>query len=179
MTTLFGILFWDIIFAPVPGAFETPYQVAPLDIAEDTFYYSRQMIIEDRLDELKGGKAGEIVERICAEHAARGTWCVGVRWDLFQKEDLLQIVKVGRVYFIGTLRLIAGHVGQCLGGEALAVICRLLCEDYAARTSGVPDLIVWNQETYDCRFVEVKGPGDNLQENQKVSVLLDIVFLSG
>jgi fanconi-associated nuclease 1 len=48
------------------------------------------------------------------------------------------------------------------------VICRLLCEDYSGRGSGVPDLIVWND--HECKFVEVKGPGDSLQENQKVYI---------
>ena len=47
-----------------------------------------------------------------------------------------------------------------------------MCEDYSARTSGVPDLIVWrdNENVAERRamFVEVKGPGDTLQENQKV-----------
>ena len=48
-------------------------------------------------------------------------------------------------------------------------ICRLMCEDYVSRTGGVPDLLVWNEEEQWARFVEVKGPGDTLQENQKVS----------
>jgi fanconi-associated nuclease 1 len=48
------------------------------------------------------------------------------------------------------------------------VICQTLAEDYAARTSGVPDLIVWKLEDHECRFVEVKGPGDTERENQKV-----------
>ena len=47
-----------------------------------------------------------------------------------------------------------------------------MCEDYAARTSGVPDLIVWRDSEdpaeREAKFVEVKGPGDSLQENQKV-----------
>ena len=30
----------------------------------------------------------------------------------------------------------------------------------------MPDLIVWKDGV--CKFVEVKGPGDRLQENQKV-----------
>lgn len=59
---------------------------------------------------------------------------------------------------------------KCLGGKALSVICRLLCEDYAGHRSGGPDLFVWNVDTGDCKFAEVKGPGDNLQENQKVAV---------
>ncbi|EMD38241.1 hypothetical protein CERSUDRAFT_93772 [Gelatoporia subvermispora B] len=158
VTTLFGILFWDIIFASIPGAFETPFQTAPLDIAEDTFYYSRQALVEDRLTDLKAGKALQLVEDVCAQHEETGTLCVGVRWDLFTSEDLIQIV-------------------ECLGGEALAVICRLLCEEYDTRTSGVPDLIVWNTKTSDCRFVEVKGPGDSLQENQKTWI--DVLSQAG
>lgn len=52
---------------------------------------------------------------------------------------------------------------------ALAVICELMCEDYSGRCGGVPDLIIWNDATQICKFVEVKGPGDRLQENQKVT----------
>lgn len=61
---------------------------------------------------------------------------------------------------------------QCFKGEALACLCRVLCEDYAQRGSGVPDLIIWNYAEKHCKFVEVKGPGDRLQENQKVRVSL-------
>jgi VRR-NUC domain len=32
----------------------------------------------------------------------------------------------------------------------------------------VPDLVVWNAESGTIVFVEVKGPGDRPQENQKV-----------
>lgn len=94
MCTLFGLLFWDIIFADIPGAFETPYQSAPLDIAEDCFYYAREGLIQARLDEIAQGQAHEILEKVDDEHRTRGTWCVGVRWELFQKQDLLEIVDV-------------------------------------------------------------------------------------
>ncbi|KAF7986651.1 hypothetical protein HWV62_26482 [Athelia sp. TMB] len=90
--TLFGLLFWDIIFANVPGAFETPYQSAPLDIAEDCFYHARENLIKNRLDEIEQGLARELLDRTDDEHRATGTWCVGVRWDLFTKVDLLEIV---------------------------------------------------------------------------------------
>jgi len=94
VTTLFGLLFWDIIFAPIPGAFETPYQTAPLDMLDDTFYLSREEIIEARLDEIGEGKARVIIEGVDNEHRERGTWCVGVRWDIFPKQDLLEIAEV-------------------------------------------------------------------------------------
>lgn len=50
----------------------------------------------------------------------------------------------------------------------MSVICRLFCEDYGGRSSGGPDLFVWNAEKRKCKFVEVKGPGDTPQENQKL-----------
>lgn len=52
------------------------------------------------------------------------------------------------------------------------MICRLFCEDYSGRGGGVPDLIIWNAKQGTCKFVEVKGPNDRLQENQKVLYLL-------
>ncbi|KAH9901518.1 VRR-NUC domain-containing protein [Cubamyces lactineus] len=156
VTTLFGLLFWDIIFAPIPGAFETRYQAAPLDLAEDTFYYARQALVDARVAEIEAGRAAEILERTYDAHT--GVLCVGVRWDLFPKEDLVALVK-------------------CMDARALAVICKLMCEDYAGRTGGVPDLIVWNDEAGWAKFVEVKGPGDSLQENQKVWI--DVLLQAG
>lgn len=57
---------------------------------------------------------------------------------------------------------------QCLGGKSLSRICRLFCEDYKGRSSGGPDLFIWKTEQQVCKFVEVKGPGDTPQENQKL-----------
>jgi Fanconi-associated nuclease 1 len=94
VTTLFGLLFWDIIFAPIPGAFETPYQTAPLDIFEDTFYHAREELIEQRLDEISRDNARQIIQNVDDEHRECGTWCLGVRWELFPKEDLLEIAEV-------------------------------------------------------------------------------------
>ncbi|KAI0295461.1 hypothetical protein BC826DRAFT_1104212 [Russula brevipes] len=130
VTTLFGLLFWDIIFAPIPEAFET--QTASLDIFEDTFYHAREELIETRLYEICDGNARNIIGRVDNEHRERGTWCLAVRWDLFPREGVLEIA-------------------ECFKGEALACLCRVLCEDYA-------QLQVW----------EVKGPGDKMQENQKL-----------
>ncbi|KIK55162.1 hypothetical protein GYMLUDRAFT_76710 [Collybiopsis luxurians FD-317 M1] len=147
LTTVFGLLFWDILFANVPGAFETKFQIAPLDLMEDSFHDSRKDSINARLEELRNGKALEILNRHDTQYRANKTWCVGVNWDVCDKEQLAQIV-------------------ECMSGETLAVICDLFCHDYAARASGVPDLIVWNHEERKCKFVEVKGPGDRARDNQ-------------
>lgn len=100
MTTIFALLFWDVIFADIPGAFETPYQSAPMDLTEDSFYCARKEMIEQRLSELREGKAREILERHDDKYRAKETWCVGVRWDLCPKQDLVEIVEVGFNRFI-------------------------------------------------------------------------------
>ena len=92
--TIFGLLFWDIIFTAIPGAFETPFQVAPLDIDTDTFYHSRRELFDKRLAEIKQGKAREIIGNVDSKHRGDQTLCVGVRWDLVEREDLENIVEV-------------------------------------------------------------------------------------
>lgn len=94
VTTLFGLLFWDIIFGPVPGAFETMYQTAPLDIAEDTFYLAREEVIRERLEQIKAGQAVEILATMYDQHCEKQPVAVGVRWDMFEKEELLEIAHV-------------------------------------------------------------------------------------
>ncbi|KAJ7647684.1 VRR-NUC domain-containing protein [Roridomyces roridus] len=149
LTTLFGLLFWDIIFLPIPGAFETPWQTGPLDIGEDSFYNARRDPINRRLEEIRSGRARAKLEEHDDRYREAKTCCIGVNWDLCGREEMVEIV-------------------ECLGGEPLAAICQLFCEDYGGRCSGVPDLVLWNMETKECKFVEVKGPGDGLSENQKL-----------
>jgi VRR-NUC domain len=57
---------------------------------------------------------------------------------------------------------------QSIGGNALALICQVVAQDYSHRSSGVPDLLLWNVREGKAKFVEVKGPGDVLMETQKV-----------
>ncbi|KAJ7574598.1 VRR-NUC domain-containing protein [Mycena floridula] len=160
LTTLFALLFWDIIFADVPGVFETPFQIAPLDLAEDSFYYSRDRMIEDRLKEIRENGGVGVLVKHDDMHRKSETLCVGVHWDLCSQSDLIEII-------------------GCIGGQALAEICLLFCQDYAGRCSGVPDLFVWRIEgdAKECRFVEVKGPGDQIRPNQ--TVWIDALLRAG
>ena len=95
ITTIFGLLCWDIIFAPIDGAFETPYQVAPLDIAEDTFFYSRQDIAKTRLKQLAVADNATIMEMMDEAYTTHEKKrCVGVQWEMFEKEHLKEIAAV-------------------------------------------------------------------------------------
>ena len=122
ITTLFGLLMWPVLFHPLPGAFETPYQTAPLDLGEDTFAPARKEIFEERLEKMGSTKAAlEMLRETDERERERGTWAVGINWE-FEREDLEQLV-------------------QCIGGRALSGICRMLGEEYRHRISGVPDLM--------------------------------------
>jgi len=53
----------------------------------------------------------------------------------------------------------------------------MMCEEYGHRTSGLPDLCLWNPATRQILFSEVKGPGDALSESQRVWI--DVFLSSG
>ncbi|PVG01134.1 hypothetical protein CPB86DRAFT_782042 [Serendipita vermifera] len=146
---VFGLLFHDILFHPIPGAFETQYQTAPLDLIFDTFYISRKSMIEKRLQEILDGQALKIATKVDENLRENKIFVVGLRWDTFSKEEILEII-------------------DCLPPKVIHEICLQQVQDYEASGGGVPDLIVWNPETKNIRFVEVKSPSDKLSETQKL-----------
>jgi Fanconi-associated nuclease 1 len=122
LTTLFALLLWPVLFHPLPGAFETPYQTAPLDLGEDTFSASRAGLLESRLLAMsKTSTALEMLDEVDRRERPKGTWAVGVNWE-FPAEDLREVL-------------------ECLGGKGLSGVCRMLAEEYRHRVSGVPDLL--------------------------------------
>ncbi|KAJ2778476.1 hypothetical protein H4R18_004574 [Coemansia javaensis] len=154
-TTLFSLLFWDIIFHPLPGVLDTEYQSRPLDMGSESFYFSRQALIEQRLDEIGAGSFADAIRDVYARES--GAECVGVSWDLTCDQLL--------------------SVATCLGGKGLVAICRVLAAEYRLKKSGFPDLCLWNAEAGRVLFVEVKGPNDKLSDTQRD--WLDILLASG
>lgn len=94
LKTLFGLLFWDIIFADIPGAFDTKYQICPLDMFHDSFYRARKRRISERLEELRNGEAPSILEKHDRKYREQNVLSVAVNWDLCTQEELLEIIKV-------------------------------------------------------------------------------------
>ena len=79
---LYGLAFWDVIYAPVSGAFEHAYQDGPLDLEEAAFRARRASAIDQRLAEiasvrLAGGAPARDLGRQVAESAT--VWCPGPR----------------------------------------------------------------------------------------------------
>ncbi|KAJ7029367.1 hypothetical protein C8F04DRAFT_42431 [Mycena alexandri] len=148
LTTLFTLLFWDIIFMPMNGVFETAFQTCPLDLCEDTFLSSRRDAIFERLDEIKDGRAGAILKKHDAEHRGAKKTVVGVRWDLCSRKQLVEIVK-------------------CISGATLRTICQMFCEDYVEACLGSPDLIAWDVDGENYKLLHIKGPGYPGRQNKK------------
>ncbi|CCF52002.1 hypothetical protein NDA14_003115 [Ustilago hordei] len=159
LTMLFVLLLWDVIFTDgIAGSFETPYQSAPLDLGSDSFPIVRSTEIRTRLDHIERTGGLDLIATVDDRERPNKTWAVGCRWDLFSKQDLLQ-------------------VAECLGGQSLAVVCQMLVEEWHHCSSGMPDLVIWRMQDKSVRFVEVKGPGDRLSESQKVWI--DVLLRAG
>ncbi|PWA01215.1 hypothetical protein BB558_002709 [Smittium angustum] len=120
LTTLFSLLFWDIIFWPINGVFDNEYQAHPLDMYTDAFYKSRVNLIDERISEIKNGECLDLISNVHSTESCKQTTCVGVNWE-YQLTDLCDLA-------------------QCLGPFALSQICRYLAQDYRRHSSGVPDI---------------------------------------
>ncbi|KAJ5145716.1 uncharacterized protein N7515_000280 [Penicillium bovifimosum] len=146
--TLFGYLFYDILFTYVPNVFQTAFQTCPLDLHTDVFYPSRASEINHRLVEITNGEAERIVREIHAREGAAQPCAVGLDWS-FDLNDLVEIV-------------------QCFRGEALATICKVMAQEYQQRGGGIPDLFLWNYAERTVMFVEVKSENDRLSDTQRL-----------
>ena len=97
---IFALLFKDILFKPVPGALETKYQRAPLDLNEDSFYFARQKDITRRLEAIDSGQAPDIARKVDSEHRDKKTTWVGALWDKFTRRDILAIIEVSTLCLV-------------------------------------------------------------------------------
>ncbi|KAI5291531.1 hypothetical protein KEM54_003952 [Ascosphaera aggregata] len=148
--TLFAYLFYDILFASVPNVFQTEYQTCPLDLHTDSFYPSRMSEINRRLVEISNGGATEFIKAVHHAEYDRKTCIVGLDWT-YELEDLREIA-------------------ECFNGEALAIICKVLAQDYQQRGGGMPDLFLWNPKERRVMFAEVKSENDRLSDTQRLWV---------
>lgn len=78
---------------PVPGAFETPYQTAPLDIMDMSFFSARRVAIEARIEDIRNGNARELALKVLEKEEKCRSVCVGVYWT-FAPDDILEIIEV-------------------------------------------------------------------------------------
>ena len=145
INALFGLLCWPAIFAPLPGAFFHPYQTGPADLLEEDFYQRR----------------GDVIER-CFEQLDDERYLISIRKTYAEKFGV-QSPFVAWSYLSETL---LEHALVCLPPAHLKHWFRRLLQDIKANRAGMPDLIQFWPAQKRYRMIEVKGPGDRLQDNQ-------------
>lgn len=143
---LFGLVFWDVIFHPIPGAFHHPFQRGPADLFTADFRAARRRLIDNRLEEIQDK---EILRRYVASR-------------YIDKQGLANHFVDWRVLDESLLNKTLDEMPL---DHLMSVFQRLL-RDVRNNRSGFPDLVVFPAGG-GYRLVEVKGPGDTLQNNQK------------
>ncbi|PYC27453.1 nuclease [Aquipseudomonas alcaligenes] len=143
---LFGLLCWEAIFAPLPGAFFHPFQAGPADLFDADFRQRRAALFERCLARLDDGSHAAAIRATYA--AKQGIVSPFVHWEVLTPALLDTAL-------------------HCLPAEHLRAWFERLLGDIRANRAGMPDLIQFWPAERRYRMIEVKGPGDRLQDNQK------------
>src|SRR3569833_4668037 len=145
LNSLFGLLCWQAIFAPVAGAFFHEFQAAPADLLAPDFRRRREALFAQCFGQLDSGVYHDTIRRNFQQE--RGIQSPFVFWGVFL-ESLLDVAL------------------HCLPAQHLkACFSRILC-DIRANRCGLPDLVQFWPAERRYRLIEVKGPGDRLQDYQ-------------
>ena len=140
---LCGLAYWPAIFAPVPGAFSNPMQSGPNDLFWEDFAAPRATLIDRCTAALR-----ERPERLLETwREKQGLACGLVHWAAFSEATVELLVR-------------------SVPAEQLAALARYTVEHLYSVRTGFPDLFVVHADgAYE--FVEVKGPNDALQPQQR------------
>ncbi|MGR5166049.1 VRR-NUC domain-containing protein [Vibrio astriarenae] len=139
---LFGLAFWDVVFADIDKAFVNRYQHRPLDLYHANFTQKRATQIEEVLTLIRSGSCNSIVANFKQKQGIANPF---VHWKWLSSELIEQALK---------------HIPS----HTLAELFTVFLSDIKLFRTGMPDLIMFNEQGY--RWLEVKGPGDKLQDNQ-------------
>ena len=187
-TSLFALLFWDILFPAnpsmaVPDAFQGPHQRAPLDLGTEAFYPARKVLIDARIQEIKDGGLSYLEAQMRHVYERNfGTSCVGMIWADQTMDDPFNPANFSKQDFeidpeldylddyteapfsLDNLAIVA----KGMGVEAICRVLEILARHYAP--AGMPDLILWRRHrengSVQVRLVEVKSPRDRLSDVQ-------------
>jgi len=142
--SLFGLLFWDIIYDTNVKAIHNPLQRVPSDFFLPDFYYNRS---EQLLERMKTANTRESIEEIITKTYQEkfGMTNVLVSWYEGSLEKVLTLI-------------------SWLTPEQIHAVLLEIAYNLRENTRGFPDLMVWNETEY--AFIEIKSPTDHLSSRQ-------------
>lgn len=145
INSLFGLLCWDAIFSPVQGAFFHPFQAGPADLHSATFHQLRANQFKNALSQLSSHQYQHTIRETFRVKA--GIQSPFVYWETLD-EALLELALA------------------CVPASHLEQWFLRILDGIALNRCGYPDLIQFWPQQQRYRMIEVKGPGDRLQDNQ-------------
>jgi hypothetical protein len=143
--TLFGLLCWPAVFAAIPGAFFHPFHRGPADLYSPDFQQRRAREFAACLARLDDGSHIETI--LATWEAKNGLQSPFVAWDYLDR---------------GILELAL----RCIPAAHLKLWFQRILQDVKDNRTGFPDLIQFWPGEGRYEMIEVKGPGDRLQDNQ-------------
>jgi len=145
INSLFGLLCWEAIFHPLPGAFFHPFHIGPADLHSADFHQRRLQQFSACLSLLDSGAYKAAIQARYEEKS--GIQSPFVFWGALDSTLL-------------------GLALDCIPAAHLRHWFQRILKDTRNNRTGFPDLIqFWPQEKR-YRMIEVKGPGDRVQDNQ-------------
>jgi hypothetical protein len=144
--SLFGMLCWKAIFAPIPGAFFHDFQYGPADLSSGQFYERRQNEFIECLSQLESDRYKSTIRQCFAAKA--GIQSPFVAWRTLNKQLLDWAL-------------------WCFPAAHLRLWFEWIVRDIQANRAGFPDLVQFWPPDQRYRMIEVKAPGDRLQDNQR------------
>jgi len=148
---LFGLAFWDIVFLSLPGTFFNRYQRGPRDLFRPEFRRRRAKRIAERLTHIESSRSWpkEVLDLYDRKQGIANDL---VHWRFLPRDLIEQSVKV-------------------VPRQHLVAVFDRFSRNPGVNKSGFPDLILFSAgvrgTAKNYELIEVKGPGDQLQINQK------------
>jgi hypothetical protein len=144
--SLFGLLCWPAIFAPVAGAFFHDFQRAPADLSSAHFVGRREGQFRACFAQLESDEYASTIRKTYTKK--RGIQSPFVHWSLLDPNLLERAL-------------------CCFPAAHLKCWFEWMARDITVNRAGFPDLVQFWPTERRYRLIEVKGPGDKLQDNQK------------
>lgn len=143
---LFGLWCWDAVFASVPGAYFHPFQSGPADLYSPFFRERRREWFDRAFEVLDRNEHSELIrERFRSKQGIQNPFVFWGGWS----ESLLDLALL------------------CIPATDIRCMFERMLADLEHHTSGFPDLVQFHPIERRYRFIEVKGPGDRLQDHQR------------
>lgn len=139
---LFGLAFWEVIFADVEDAFINRYQHRPLDLYHSDFVDKRAEQVEAAFQTISKHGLNHLLDIYDQKHGIANPF---VHWNYFP-------------------RSLVEHSMVAIPNALIVDLFKVILSDLKLFRTGMPDLIAFKDKEF--HWIEVKGPGDKLQDNQ-------------